>query len=300
MLKVTWKEFGVIVLLLAVMAAVLLLPMLARSREASRRSSCSNNLKQMGIMLMMFSNEAKSGAFPAVSPIANNWIMDMNTLYPEYTMDLSIFICPSSPFQSNDTFRLQHAMEHPGAEVGGLHPDCVTSLFYNYTGYMILSDEQALALYEAYLALPPEVFGYNDIKTPIPEGKHSAAAQSGVPVVWDRVPPTENEFSHRPLGGNILFMDGHVEFIRYSHYNTSNNFPMTSLAGQTFGSATPQVSQDCYKRAGRIPVAQYGSTHSQIVAAEDAPPVGPSSTNQQLSLITELGTREEPTPPASL
>jgi prepilin-type processing-associated H-X9-DG protein len=48
----------------------------------------------------------------------------------------------------------------------------------------------------------------------------SAAAQSEVPVMWDQTQATRRdyaneEFNHIPGGANCLYMDGHLEFIRY-------------------------------------------------------------------------------------
>ena len=44
-------------------------------------------------------------------------------------------------------------------------------------------------------------------------------AQTEIPVMWDSVwTPTkgaESYFNHIPGGGNVLYMDGHVEFMRY-------------------------------------------------------------------------------------
>ena len=47
----------IIALTIIVVLAALLLPALARSREAARRSSCQNNLKQMGLIMRMYANE---------------------------------------------------------------------------------------------------------------------------------------------------------------------------------------------------------------------------------------------------
>ena len=52
----------------------------------------------------------------------------MRTVYPEYLTDLTILDCPGSPV--NIRFD---------------RPECVSSLYYVYAGYAIVSDEQALA-----------------------------------------------------------------------------------------------------------------------------------------------------------
>ncbi|HEX71887.1 MAG TPA: hypothetical protein ENN65_01015, partial [Candidatus Hydrogenedentes bacterium] len=65
-----------------------------------------------------------------------------------------------------------------------------------------------------------ERFFITDINNPAA----SAVAQSEVVVMWDQVwgpavVPGDggaySAFNHVPGGGNILFMDGHVEFLRY-------------------------------------------------------------------------------------
>jgi len=69
--------------------------------------------------------------------------------------------------------------------------------------------------------------------------------QSGMPVVWDRIFPDEEFLSHQPAGGNVLHMDGHVEFVRYSYYNNSNYFPITRLSAETFGNVLPHMPGGC-------------------------------------------------------
>jgi prepilin-type N-terminal cleavage/methylation domain-containing protein/prepilin-type processing-associated H-X9-DG protein len=56
-----------------------------------------------------------------------------------------------------------------------------------------------------------ERFLITDINNPA----GSAKAQSGIYIMMDAVSVKPSDFSHVPGGSNVLYMDGHVEFIRY-------------------------------------------------------------------------------------
>ena len=66
-----------------------------------------------------------------------------------------------------------------------------------------------------------ERFFITDINNPA----GSAKAESTIAVMWDGMCSGKNEhFPHKPGGGNVLFMDGHVEFQHYKGMN-DEQFP---------------------------------------------------------------------------
>ncbi len=60
----------------------------------------------------------------------------------------------------------------------------------------------------------------------------SAMAESNIPVMWDVVSANvagAAQFNHLPGGANVLYMDGHVQFVRYpGEFPVSQGFALTS------------------------------------------------------------------------
>jgi prepilin-type processing-associated H-X9-DG protein len=195
----------------------------ALSRDAAQRASCANNLKQMGIIFKMYANEHK-GKFPVIDDRKGNLAAEGEEIFPEYLTDQNILRCPGSPEYES--------------ERGPWTADDITDESYFYLGWAIMTEEEGLALLDAYESLD---LARRDEDLHVGEGKGNVggdviyrlregierffitdinqptgpAAQSRIPVMWERLGHHEHE------GGNVLYMDGHVEFLKLG------TFPMT-------------------------------------------------------------------------
>lgn len=311
----TLIELLVVIAIIGILAAILL-PALARARESARRASCQNNLKQWGVVMKMYGNEA-GGRFPALQ--AGGFPKEDGTripvvdfgpnafgLYPEYLTDPMIVFCPSDA-KRVENITNAHYENRPEEWCFGVAAEngeqCARTVdvSYCYLGWIFdkanYSDPSAPLNSFTILALLPQVLNPDEVPdadeqekdvpiqvgigiesmvnansgvpgllasytgntpglwpivdidlkisnqtsnyqpglgnggtetiyrlregverflvTDINNPAATARAQSAVFIMWDALATSTENFNHVPGGSNVLYLDGHVEFIKY-------------------------------------------------------------------------------------
>ena len=187
--------------------------------------------------------------------ITNSWVhfvFDAPAVYPEYLTDVHILACPSD---GNYTDVMEGRWNIGGDPNAGINPCKIDYASYNYFGWALLPDHYLLAGFDVNsedtdafdytffvdvislmgsdgswapgdydqdiqltngkivyrLREGIERFFITDINDPAA----TAQAQSDIAVMYDQVGSEVANYNHVPGGGNVLYMDGHVGFLRY-------------------------------------------------------------------------------------
>lgn len=318
----TIVEFMITMSLIAVMMAIAL-PALGRAREAVLRTYCMNNMRELGRMFIMYSDD-NQGEYPPgaenhiwgerVLPvnekfhtIRNNYTLDTLAMRG-YLEDYKILTCRAARIEfdypwdwwfTDVTFTDAHvepgiasqpAFRQQLPKIRQPRPDleCLTNQMYTYIPFAVGSESEMLFLFneldaamdEGLIDFMDEDFqtyvgfvgtaGTNQFlrvrqgieRTYITDLNNVAAsyrAESSIPVLFDTASlfGTLNWNHIAAPGGNVLYMDGSVQYVRFAEESAA--FPYTPdmvewLRRNTYNNGTLQnIPPWCSNRAPGVP-----------------------------------------------
>lgn len=222
----TLIELLVVIAIIAILAAILF-PMLMRAKEASRRSQCAQNMRQIYQAMALYADD-NSGRLPwadnlytrtpFVNSVNPNWVGQKLLKYHKNTLD--VWKCPSNPYKTNQPGYCQivYYFNLFADDITNPNPDPVEK--YKMAGQPIDGPDFTIKW------LPGKDGGYRSWKY---------TRLSRIPVLWDQrmrlfdsqtmtwapVDPN-NENTYRLIhfsGWNILYLDGHAKWST----NTNNS-----------------------------------------------------------------------------
>ncbi len=186
----TLIELLVVIAIIAILAAILF-PVFARAREKARETSCSSQLRQLGLGLHMYAADYDE-QFPFDSYIGNPHPMLCTGLWP-YVRNRNLLYCPSA--QALEAGAQSTAYQGPA--------DSVINSDANWAACRIT--------YKYYSWTLPDLWA----KTMTPRVlQESSDADCWLMTDWFRKNcPTWPHQRDKAGGILVLYLDGHVKFI---------------------------------------------------------------------------------------
>jgi prepilin-type N-terminal cleavage/methylation domain-containing protein/prepilin-type processing-associated H-X9-DG protein len=200
-LAFTLIELLVVIAIIAILASMLL-PALARAKEAAYRIKCTNNLKQMELSAKLYADD-NDGLYP---PRTNLWRWP--TLLLPYYLNTNMLICPT------DAQRGQPQTDFTSPTV----PDRANRSYMinGWNDYFADALTNSRSMKETAVLHPTDTVMFGEKKNESPH--YFTDLIEGVGNDLDQVEQGCHAVSHKALrsgGSNYAFVDGSVRFMRY-------------------------------------------------------------------------------------
>jgi len=237
----TLIELLVVIAIISILAAILF-PVFARARENARRTSCLNNLKQMGLGVQQYLQDNDSYFPPsdredsATPPDGRVWYTNSwywpQIIFP-YTKNSQVYICSNTPqsFQFN-----------PNSPINASYAGNMVVLSrVQYAGRLPVSDATVVSPATTYLMMDGGGISTAPYYTLHPEaavqyipGTGPGTASNLGELTATSIAVLKEDFNRgRHFGGvNVGFADGHVKWVKSNIVlDEARKFPVTGHFG---------------------------------------------------------------------
>jgi prepilin-type N-terminal cleavage/methylation domain-containing protein/prepilin-type processing-associated H-X9-DG protein len=220
----TLIELLVVIAIIVILASILF-PVFARARENARRASCMSNLKQIGLAVMMYTQDYDEKYPASVQPndqvppadLGGHWYSNYwywpQLLYP-YTKSEQVFFCPSSPkgvtspFSATQTYNYGAnllIMRNNGS-TNAYPPISLASVDSPASTYLLMdAGWNRIDIYYAFTSTTGWSY--------IPGSGAFGAPEKGTNT---STYPSDFQTGRHFDGVNITFADGHVKWLKSS------------------------------------------------------------------------------------
>jgi len=217
---------------------------LTQYRQITLNSVCQFNLKQLSLVLELYTNDSPGKKYPPAVCVNGIWTIDLRVLYPGYMTDPGFLICDHD---TDSTEIMREALQQNPPDWDTLHRLLAEQYVYlpwamrdEKTFFEMTSIDRQYADHDVPLG-DHTLYWIRDgvgciFNTEIGNPCAIDTIQKTIPIVFDNPGSTNHGIKHI----NALYLDGHTGFLNLG----SNQFPATQAVWDYFTEKTAALKNE--------------------------------------------------------